>query len=182
MVFSPSQAREALSTADCLFTLQQVEEALDAMAQRISEKISKSDPLVLAVMNGGLIPAARLLSRFDFPLRQDYVHVTRYRENIRGQTLTWVRKPVAPMRGRTVLIIDDILDEGFTLDALVKACKGQGASSVQTALLCEKVHDRGCDFQGDFIALQVPDRYVFGYGMDYRGYLRNAPGIFAIAD
>jgi hypoxanthine phosphoribosyltransferase len=182
MVFSSSQAHEALDTAERLFSLQQVEDALDAMALRIADKIGKTDPLVLAVMNGGLIPAARLLSRFDFPLRQDYVHATRYRNNTRGQALTWVRKPVVPMRGRTVLIIDDILDEGYTLEALVKACQEMGASSVFTALLCEKIHDRGCDIQGDFIALQVPDRYVFGYGMDYKGYLRNAPGIFAIAN
>ena len=182
MVMSPSQAEEALSTAECLFTLEQVESALDRMGERIAEKISQSDPLVLAVMNGGLIPAARLLSRFDFPLRQDYVHATRYRENICGKTLSWVRKPVVPMRGRTVLIIDDILDEGYTLEALVNSCQEKGASAVYTALLCEKMHDRGCDIQGDFVALQVPDRYVFGYGMDYKGYLRNAPGIFAVAD
>ncbi|MBF0255168.1 MAG: hypoxanthine-guanine phosphoribosyltransferase [Gammaproteobacteria bacterium] len=180
MVFSATQAQEAFNRAECLFTLEQVETAMDRMALEISQRIGKSDPLVLAVMNGGLIPAARLLSRFDFPLRQDYVHATRYRENTRGRGLTWVRKPVVPLPGRTVLIIDDILDEGYTLEALVQACREMGAASVQTAMLCEKQHDRGCDIKADFVALQVPDRYVFGYGMDYRGYLRNAPGIFAL--
>ncbi len=93
-----------------------------------------------------------------------------------------MRKPEFPLRGRTVLLIDDILDEGYTLEALLVACREMGAAGVFSALLCEKEHDRGADIDGDFIGLKVPDRYVFGYGMDYKGYLRNAPGIFAVAD
>jgi hypoxanthine phosphoribosyltransferase len=180
MAISSYQAQEVLATAERLYSRDEVEKALDRIADSINERLTDREPLVLAVMNGGLIPAARLLSRFDFTLRQDYIHATRYRETVTGHGLTWVRKPVVPLRGRTVLIIDDILDEGYTLESLVKACEDMGAETVLTALLCEKQHDRGPDIRGDFVALTVPDRYVFGYGMDYKGYLRNAPGIFAV--
>ena len=180
MVISAQQAQQVYETAEQIYSLAEVEEALDRIAGEISSRLADTEPLVLPVMNGALIPAGRILSRLNFPLRQDYIHVTRYRETTKGGSLTWVRKPAIPLMGRTVLIIDDILDEGHTLEALVKACREMGAAAVYSAVLCEKEHDRGSDIKADFLALKVPDRYVFGSGMDYKGYLRNAPGIFAI--
>jgi hypoxanthine phosphoribosyltransferase len=182
MAISACQAQDVYKRSDQLYSLEEVEAAIDAMAVKITSVLADKDPLVLTLMNGGLIPAGRLLSRLDFPLRQDYVHATRYREETRGQGLIWVRKPVIPLRGRTVLIVDDILDEGYTLAALLQACRDMQAEAVYSALLCAKSHGRGANIKGDFVALQVPDRYVFGYGMDYQGYLRNAPGIFAVPD
>lgn len=182
MAISASEAQAVYRQSDCLFSLQQVEHAMDAMAVDISSQLAGQEPLVLAVMNGGLIPAGRLLSRLDFPLRYDYVHATRYREQTRGHELHWERRPALPLEGRRVLLVDDILDEGHTLLALMEACREMGAEAVFSAVLCTKRHGRGADIQADFVALEVPDRYVFGYGMDYQGYLRNAPGIFAIPD
>jgi hypoxanthine phosphoribosyltransferase len=179
MSITAQQAWQVYQQAERLFSLHEVEAALDRMAEAVSERLSDSDPVVLTVMNGGLQPAARLLSRLDFPLRQDYVHVSRYRERTHGTDLQWLHRPNCSLAGRTVLIVDDILDEGYTLEALIANCQSMGAKTVQSALLCEKGHGRGADIEGTFVALQVPDRYVFGYGMDYKGYLRNAPGIFA---
>lgn len=181
MAITPEEAQQVFRNADCLYDLEQVEAAIDAMAAAITARLGTSDPVVLSVMNGGLIPAGRLLTRLDFPLRQGYIHATRYRETTQGHDLNWVHRPDFSLRGQTVLIIDDILDEGYTLEALIEACREMGAAEVYSALLCEKEHDRGVDIQGDFIGLKVPDRYVFGYGMDYKGYLRNAPGIYAVA-
>lgn len=180
MAITASQAQEVYQKSDCLYSLQEVESAMDAMAAEITSQLADKEPLVLAVMNGGLIPAGRLLSRLDFPLRQDYIHATRYREQTRGQGLVWERRPVISLKGRVVLVVDDILDEGHTLAALLEACREMQAKAVYSALLCAKSHGRGANIKGDFVALQVPDRYVFGYGMDYQGYLRNAPGIFAV--
>mgnify|MGYP002725564742 CR=1 FL=1 len=182
MAITQEEAEQVYRNADCLYSLDEVETALDSMAAAITDKLKGTDPVVLTVMNGGLMPAGRLLSRLDFPLRQDYFHATRYREATSGRDLKWIRKPEFPLQGRTVLLIDDILDEGYTLEALLAACQEMGASGIYSALLCEKEHDRGVEIDGDFVGLKVPDRYVFGYGMDYKGYLRNAPGIFAVSD
>jgi hypoxanthine phosphoribosyltransferase len=115
-----------------------------------------------------------------FPLNYDYIHATRYRGEIRGGELNWIAKSSYSFQDRHILIIDDILDEGLTLAALVKHCKKEGAASVHAAVLVNKLHDRKADLQADFVGLDVEDRYVFGYGMDYKDYLRNVPGIYAV--
>ena len=182
MKIDAARADEVLRRAERLFDLDEVEQALDRIGRQIGRRLAGRDPVVLCVMNGGLLPAGRLLTRLDFPLWLDYVHATRYRGETVGGELNWVKKSGVPLAGRTVLIVDDILDEGFTLAAIADYCRDEGAAQVYSAVVVEKVHDRGNGFRADFVGLQVPDRYVFGYGMDYGGYLRNAPGIFAAAD
>ncbi|HQU16693.1 MAG: hypoxanthine-guanine phosphoribosyltransferase [Chromatiales bacterium 21-64-14] len=182
MSLTAQQAHQAFAEADLLHPPADVEAALDRMATEISATLSGSDPLVLCVMMGGMIPTAHLLSRFDFPLQIDYVHATRYRGNTRGADLQWKHKPETPLAGRVVLVIDDILDEGWTLDAILRYCEEQGASAVHSAVLVNKRHDRKCPVRADYTGVEVEDRYVFGYGMDFHGYLRNAPGIYAVRD
>lgn len=168
--------------ADCLYTPAQVETAVQDMAAAISERLARRNPLILSVMIGGLIPTAWLLSRLDFPLQVDYIHATRYRNTTSGGELNWLKAPPA-LGGRHVLIIDDILDRGHTLQAIVNACNSTGANEVLTAVLVDKQVERFDSLQrADFTGVTVPDRYVFGCGMDYKGYLRNVPGIYAVSD
>lgn len=167
--------------ADVLYRAEEVEAALDRMAVEITQAIRESDPVVLCVMTGGLIPMGKLLTRLDFPVQIDYLHATRYCGETRGGELHWIARPQTPLRDRVVLVVDDILDEGLTLAAILRQCRAEGAKEVYCAVLVEKLHDRKAKgIKADFIGLQVQDRYVFGYGMDYKGYLRNAPGIFAV--
>lgn len=179
-------SREQLNTimqeADLLKSQSEVEAALDLLAIQITERLSEKMPVVFSIMNGGLVIAGQLLTRLNFPLEQGYMHATRYRGEVTAQAdLQWHAPPSVPMEGRTVLIIDDIFDEGHTLEAVVEACKAQGAVEVLTAVLVDKQHDRKAPgVKVDFVGLEIEDRYVFGYGMDYRGYWRNAPGIFAV--
>jgi hypoxanthine phosphoribosyltransferase len=183
---SQSLTREELQTvmaeADLLKSREEVEAALDRMAGEITEQLSDTMPVVFAIMNGGLVMAGQLLTRLNFPLEQGYLHATRYRGEFTGQTdLQWQALPSIPMDGRTVLILDDIFDEGHTLAAVVKSCFAQGAKEVLTAVLVYKVHDRkNPDLTVDFVGCDVEDRYVFGYGMDYRSFWRNADGIYAV--
>lgn len=172
--------RQVRAEADLVYTQEQAEAALDRLAEQITANYSQSNPLVACVMNGGLIVAGCLLSRLDFPLEQDYLHATRYRGNTKGGELSWVAKPQHSLKNRHVLIVDDILDEGYTLAAIVDYCMQVGVQSVETVVLVEKKHDRKQGIQADYVGLQTEDRYLFGYGMDYKGYLRNAPGIFAV--
>lgn len=177
---TPEHANAVLRSADLLHDAQAVEAALDAMAEAITSRLSDRVPLVLTVLVGGLIPAGKLLPRLAFPLEMDYVHATRYRGKTRGGELAWLARPQTSLAGRTVLIIDDILDEGNTLAGIIEACYEQGAEEVLTAVLVNKNHDRRYrGLQADFVGLQVEDRYVFGAGMDYKGFCRNLPGIYA---
>lgn len=159
----------------------EVENALDQMALEISDQLREKDPILLCVMNGGLITTGKLATRLDFPLQIDYLHATRYRGETTGADLQWLKHPSLDLKGRVVLVIDDILDEGATLDAIVSYCSDNGAAEVFTAVLTDKQHDRKLTtLRADFVGLKIPDEYVFGYGLDYKGYFRNAAGIYAI--
>ena len=178
---SREHIRQVAREADLIHDRETVSQALDAMAAQIAARLSDAAPLVLCVMNGGLIPTGLLLDRLPFPLQLDYVHATRYRGETTGAHLQWRQKPDASLEGRTVLLIDDILDEGVTLQTIRAWCREQGPKEVLSAVLVEKLHDRKqTPIEADFVGLTVPDRYVFGYGMDYHHYLRNAPGIYAV--
>lgn len=170
-----------LAKADLLYTNEQVSCAFDDMAMLISQQLRYKQPICLCVMLGGLVPTGQLLPRLDVPLELDYIHATRYRETTQGGQLQWLKYPTLDLKGRLVLVIDDILDEGLTLQAIVNYCQQAGATEVLTAVLVEKqLPQRPGLAQADFVGLQVPDRYVFGYGMDYQGQLRQAAGIYAV--
>jgi hypoxanthine phosphoribosyltransferase len=165
--------------AICLYNEAEVEAALDSMASDITVKLHDKNPLVLCVINGGIIATGKLLTRLHFPLNVDSLHASRYRNATSGRDLHWLFKPTTPLKDRTLLIVDDILDEGHTLKAIVDYCQEQQAAAVYTAALLNKKLDKVKPIQADFVGLQVDNHYLFGYGMDYKGYLRNAPGIYA---
>ena len=182
MAITAEEAQQVYREAECLYTAEQVQQAIDRMAAQITKEVADTDPLILCVMTGGIIPVGQLLPRLNFPLQLDYVHATRYSGETAGGTLRWIAKPRAWMKDRVVVVIDDIFDEGITLASIVRACKDDGAKHVYSAVLVNKIHNRKSDLKVDFIGLEVDDRYVFGFGMDYKGYLRNAKGIFAARD
>ena len=180
MAISALQAKAVFERADCLYPQAQVEKALDSMAEKITARIKDTNPLVLCVMTGGLVPTSELLLRLNFPLELDYVHATRYGDLTQGGELKWIAQARVSLKERTSLVIDDILDEGQTLHAIIEHCKQSGAEVVYSAVLVDKEHERKAGLtQADFTGLMVPDRYVFGFGMDYKGYYRNTPGIYA---
>lgn len=183
MIKLPEDIQEIYRKSTCLYTREQVESAVDRMAGSISGVLANANPIFLCVVVGGIVPLGNLLPRLDFPLEVDYVHATRYKGKTSGGTLEWKAKPSASLKDRTVLIVDDILDSGITLHEVVEYCKGEGAKAVYTAVLVDKQHARakGGLMKADFTGLMVGNQYVFGYGMDYKEYLRNAPGIFAVA-
>ncbi len=174
--------RQVMREADCLYPEATVEAAIARVGEQINAQLAERNPVVFCVMNGGLIFAGKLLTHLNFPLEASYLHATRYRNETRGGDLFWKAKPEISFIDRDVLIIDDILDEGHTLSAIIDFCKHAGASAVHTAVLIDKEHDRKAspDLKADFVGLPCIDRYIFGYGMDYKGYWRNAAGIYAV--
>jgi hypoxanthine phosphoribosyltransferase len=174
-----NEIKHVQATADLLYDQKRVEKAIDAMAEKINLLLADRNPLLLCVINGGIVTAGKLLTRLNFPLTVDAIKASRYRNQTSGGAVEWLLRPGESLNGRTVLIIDDILDEGVTLNAIYEYCREQGASSVYSAVLVDKLLDRPKPIQTDFVGLTAENRYLFGYGMDYKGYLRNAPGIYA---
>ncbi|MDX1811509.1 MAG: hypoxanthine-guanine phosphoribosyltransferase [Gammaproteobacteria bacterium] len=180
MPVSKEQAENVLKRAEVLFDDSAVQAAIDAMAEEIEKELGDKNPLVICVLTGGIIITSELLKRLHFPLEIDYLHATRYGDKTVGETLHWYVKPRKALKDRHILIVDDILDMGHTLAQVVDYCNKQGSAKTYTAVLTDKQHDTPKGFEkADFTGLKLPDRYVFGYGMDYKGYWRNLNGIYA---
>ena len=182
---STPKLADALAAARIVHDRDTLEAAILRMADEIREAYAEGDvPLFLTVMNGGLPFAAQLafaLGERGLDLHFDYLHATRYRGQTSGSGLAWLHRPATPMQGRKVLLADDILDEGHTLLAVKHWCEDQGAAEVRIAVLAQKVHDRCVDgICADHVGVEVPDAYVFGYGMDYHEQGRNLPAIYAL--
>lgn len=176
------EARGILAGAEIIHSAETVAAAVSRVAAEITEKLGESNPLVLCVMSGGVPFAGQLMTQLLFPLDFDYMHVTRYGQETSGGALSWRSAPWTPVEGRTVLILDDILDEGYTLAAIVERMKELGAAACYTAVATDKLNGKKKPLKADFVALTVPDRFVFGYGMDVRGKWRNLPAIYAMKD
>ncbi len=170
-------------SAECLWDIGQMERVYGRLAEEIGHDLGSKDPLVLCVMSGGLFLTFEILKRIDHPLELNYVHVTRYRGETSGGELSWIYFPEQSIRGRDILLIDDILDEGVTLQAIYEACINAGANSVYSAVLAIKEHNRRtATISASYIGVPVGDRYVFGCGMDYKGYFRNLNAIYAVVE
>ena len=169
-----------------VYSNQQILSALDMLAEKLNQQLQTETPVALCVMQGGLIFSGHLLPKLNCMLEIDYLHATRYRNSTTGSGLEWKAYPVTPLEGRCVLILDDILDEGNTLKAIIDYCRQQGAARIVSAVLLKKLHDRCLGDEcidnalTENIALTVEDRYVFGFGMDYEGKYRQLDAIYAL--
>ena len=177
---TPLEAQHLLDQAECIVPAEAVQAAIGRLGQQISSALGEEFPLVLAVMGGAVVFAGQLLPRLGFPLQFDFLHVTRYRGETRGGEMEWRVLPGQNVVGRNVLVLDDILDEGATLAAIRDKLLQMGAARVWSAVLTDKANGLAKPLRADFVGLEVPDRYVFGCGMDAYGLWRNLPAIYAL--
>jgi hypoxanthine phosphoribosyltransferase len=171
-----------LHSADLLYDRPTVEAAIDRIAVQLTLDFAERLPVVISVLTGGIMFTGDLMQRLQFPLTLDYLHATRYRGETEGREVHWLAQPVNPVQGRNVLLIDDVLDHGDTLAAARQALLQQGAVAVYTVVLVDKQRSAAKPLQADYVALRAPDRYLFGRGMDYKGYWRNLDAIYAVAN
>lgn len=179
MTQNPTPA-QLLQQAEVIYSAEEVDAAIRRMADEIAQAMGQSEPLVLCVMTGATVFAGQLLPLLQFPLEFDYVQASRYQNRTSGEHVVWKMTPGENVRGRTILLLDDILDEGHTLAAVREKCLHAGAARVVIAVLTEKDTGRRKPIHADFVGLQVPNRYVFGCGMDAYGWWRNLPAIYAL--
>lgn len=174
--------RQVWKEAECLFDETAVERAILNIAQQLIDDYAVKNPVFLCLMKGAVVFTGRLLTKLPFPLEIDYIHASRYGDEIAGATLQWTYKPaVEPLKGRHVVLLDDIFDQGATLAACANWLQSAGVASVEAAVLLKKNHNRVLtDFRPKYCGLTVPDAFVVGLGMDYKNYFRNANGIFKI--
>ena len=180
MNLSPEKARQLLERADLVIPAAAVSEAVGRLAREISAQLADTFPLVLCVMRGSIIFAGQLLLQLRFPLELDYLEVTRYGTATQGGEIAWKVNPGSGVAGRVVLALDDILDEGQTLASIRDQVLGAGASRFYSVVFAEKDTGRPKSIGADFVGVHVPDRYVFGFGMDVQGAWRNLPEIYAL--
>jgi hypoxanthine phosphoribosyltransferase len=171
---------DALARAERVHDQAALVREIARLGVEINAALDGESAIFLTVMQGAMIFAGQLATSITAPLAFDYVHATRYRGATSGGELVWIKKPALSFKTRTVLLVDDILDEGHTLKAIRDYCLEEGAQRVLLAVLCEKRHGRGAGLRADFCGVEVPDRYVFGYGMDYYEQGRNLPAIYAV--
>ena len=183
MKISLEKLNEVLAKATCLIPHDKLMAVLDQMAEKMQEVLAQENPVLLTVMNGGLITASELAKRLNFPLEMDYVHATRYRGNFSGGAIHWLHEPTTALENRVVVVVDDILDGGITLAEIVAYCEKHGAKKVYTAVLLDKYETRDKDGlqTADFTGLKIENHFVFGFGLDYHGYWRNTPNIYVVA-
>jgi hypoxanthine phosphoribosyltransferase len=177
-----NSAWSIFNRGELLYGRLELEEVMDRMAAEITAQLADAFPIVLAVMGGAVVFAGQILPRLGFPLEFDYLHATRYREGTRGGEIEWSRLPGKALTGRAVLMLDDILDEGLTLAAARQKLLGLGAARVEIAVLAEKETGQEKPIRADYVGLRLPNRYVFGMGMDAYGFWRNLPGIYALGN
>ena len=181
---TPINPLQYLAQAELIHSEQTVNQAISSIAEQLNRDYAldsaEAPPIVLCVMGGAVYFTGQLLPKLTFPLELDYVQATRYHDGIEGKTLKWMVRPKASIHNRSVLILDDILDEGITLQAIVEQCRLLGASEVKAAVLVEKNLNETKPIQANYVGLMVPNRYVFGCGMDVYGWWRNMPAIYAL--
>jgi hypoxanthine phosphoribosyltransferase len=176
------QAWAFLENSDQIASAEEVQAAVRRVASEIEQRLAQAYPMVLAVMGGAVVFAGQLLPLLRFPLDYDYIHASRYGSATRGADVDWKVSPPGLVRGRTVLVLDDILDHGETMSAIKKRLLELGAKDFYSAVLVEKKLAMKKPIKADFVGLTIPDRFVFGCGMDAKGYWRNLPDIRALKD
>ncbi|MCX7143035.1 MAG: hypoxanthine-guanine phosphoribosyltransferase [Proteobacteria bacterium] len=177
-----ARAWQILESAELIHSAEVVDGAIARVAAEIDAKLRDQFPLVLSVMGGAVVFAGRILPLLKFPLDFDYIHASRYGAATSGGSVDWKVEPKGNVADRVVLVLDDILDIGDTMLAIRERVLGLGARAFYSAVLTDKEKERTKPIRADFVGLSLPDRYVFGCGMDAYGIWRNLPAIYALKE
>lgn len=178
---NPRKLSQIIATSECLVKKNEVDSSMKIMADKVEAKLGHMNLIILPIMSGGLVPAGLFLRYFNSNCELDYIQISRYGNKTKGGKLNWHQRPHKSIKGRNILIIDDILDQGITLATAISECESLGPKSIHTAVMVKKdISQRKGIQDSDFQAMTLPDKYLFGSGLDYHGYFRNLDGIYSL--
>ena len=164
--------KELISESSLIYSNKKISDAISNIADNCNSILSDQEVTILPVMNGALIFSGQLIPKL--------IHTSRYLNNEGQKTVNWIYEPNLDLiKNKTVLVIDDILDEGITLNNIKKKLIEIGAKQVLIAVLFDKKIDKIKSIKPDFFGLEVPDAYVYGFGLDFKGIGRNIPHLYA---
>jgi hypoxanthine phosphoribosyltransferase len=169
------------AAASLVYSAAEIDAIVERMATEIAADLAAQNPIVIPILIGGAFTAVRLTAHFEFPYDVDSVRVARFGPGRFGGKLHWYAKPCLDLNGRDVLIIDDVLERGYTLRAVEHELRRMNAASIRTAVLFRKQLDPALERPAvDYVGADAPDRYLFGCGMDLDGRWRGLPALYAI--
>jgi hypoxanthine phosphoribosyltransferase len=160
----------------------QIEEAVNNIASRINSDLAGKNPLFLIVLNGAFMFAADLLKKITFPCQISFVKLSSY---IGTSTTSAVRELIGldeVLSGRTVVIVEDIIDTGITMGVTIEKLKKLEATEVYIATLLFKPNAFRMNYEIDYIGMEIPNDFIVGYGLDYDQHGRNYPDIYKIIE
>jgi hypoxanthine phosphoribosyltransferase len=175
-----AKAQQLIENSTVLFSQEQLSAALDKMAAEIDAEIGEEIPVFLTVMNGGMIFASELTKRLKKPITMDYIHASRYGDAHYGSShITWFRQPKESLvKGRTVYILDDILDEGHTIAEIKRFLINAEAKDCKVAVMVNKEIGKDKPIYADHVGVNAPNHFLFGFGMDIFDINRNLQEIY----
>jgi len=177
---TPQEAKDMLEQAEEVIDAATLDAAIDRLSVNMTVDLADKNPLLICVMNGAVPFMGALMTRLHFPLQTGYVHASRYRNESSGGSLDFMVQPKLELKDRTVVLVDDVFDEGATLLALANWCRENDVGDVKVAVLVNKLRDGQAQLDLDYVAIETEDKFLVGYGMDYQGYWRNLNSIYAL--
>jgi len=159
---------------------EKIQEAVKNVAERINWDLAGKDPLFLVVLNGAFMFAADLMKNVNIPSEITFIKLSSYQ----GTSTTGVVKEIfglnESVEGRTVVVVEDIVDTGFTMQKIINSLKEKKAADIRVATFFLKPNSLQCDIELNYVAMEIPNDFIVGYGLDYDGYGRNLKEIYTL--
>jgi hypoxanthine phosphoribosyltransferase len=167
---------------DPFITSSEINKKIESVAKKVSRDVKDKNPLFIVVLNGAFVFAADLIRHFDFPLEITFIKLASYSGTKTSGKVMEIVGLDREIGGRTVVVVEDIIDTGITMDHLIGMLHEKGAAEIKIASLLFKPAAFRMDFRIDYVGMESPNDFIVGYGLDYDGYGRNYPDIYKIRE
>ena len=159
-----------------LVTEEQLQDEIASMGRRLTEEYGGKELLLIGVLKGAIMFIVDLARAIDLPLTMDFMAVASYGASTKTSGIVRILKDLdSSIEGKDVLVVEDIIDSGLTLNYILETLRNRNPASVRVCTLLNKVERRQVDVPIDYICFNIPDEFVVGYGLDYNQIYRNLP-------
>ncbi len=163
-------------------SFEQIDKALEKMAEKMNAELADKDPLMICILNGSFMFAADIMKKLNFPCEISFVKLSSYEGTSTTGKVKEIIGLTEDIEGRTIVILEDIIDTGVTMEKIKKQLIGYAPADLKIASMLYKPDACKVDINIDYIGIDIPDKFIVGYGLDYDGYGRNLPNIYTIVE